>query len=662
MLTALKKIFNRKIESLELLVVDLPALKKARRRRFWRVCLWLVLCYILLIIMVALFQLGNISSAMLHGYRGQLAVRAAINLTKQTRLAEGYAQSTIGQSEFAEASKNLHTIDNSLLAKLPLVGGQVTEIRHLVDASELVSRSLQQGLAYGLKMRQLVSGASATNYTNFSTAEKQALLRYLYESAPELNGMRANLQLALMELDQLQLHGIFWPVKYQIFMLKDKLNLATTLLGEAVPMSQLLPALAGYPSKAHFLLILQNADELRPTGGFIGTYGILETLDGDITRLETHDIYHMDMPVKDRLTVRPPEPIRLYLNNKWYMRDANWSPDWPTAAQQIITFYNAENPLLLGANQINNFSGEFDGVIAINPSLVAELLRLVGPITIGSDVFNADNFTRLLEYKVEQGYAVDGVPSWQRKEIVGEIAKQLKIRLLNLPASRWPDILTLINTSFSQKRVLVWFTEPSLQEIVKTQNWAGNISETTGDYLSLIDANFASLKSDAVIDRSIYSSLGEVDGRLKVDLQLTYQHHGQKADWRTSRYKDYLRLYVPRGSQLINMTGVETAPVVTEELDKTVFGALLYVELNSQKTINISYYLPERLATQFRAGQYHLTWQRQPSSRLSTVRFDVRLPTGVKSISQTGGEISQSNQVISWRPNLTSDQELLLNY
>lgn len=661
-LDTFKKKLTHHVDAASLSVSDLRIFKRARRRRILRYIGYALLGYLLLVFIVALFHVVQIGSVILHGCRGQSILRQAIVEIKESRFSDAAISSALSEKAFGQASASLHELDSSLLSMLPLVSSQITEATHLIDAVVLLNSSLTKGITFATELRSIRSGTRGGSFNTFTVEEKKAMLEKIYAATPELSSIFNNLAAANKELDQLKMYGIFLPVKYIILDAKDKLTKGTELLGEAVPLSHILPIFAGFPATSTFLVVLQNQDELRPTGGFIGTYGILQTGNGDIARFETHDVYHMDMPVKDQVNVTPPDPIRLYLNPKWYLRDANWSPDFPTAAQDIIKFYNLENQYLVGKNQINNFSGKFDGVIAINPGFIMDLLELVGPIAVGGETYTPENFTQLLEYKVEKGFLNEGVSSWQRKEVVGDIAKEIKIRLLNLPATRWPELIDVINLSFNKKKMLVWLADADAQELITKQNWGGDIKYATGDYLYLIDSNFASLKSDAVIDRALAYRVEAVDNRLKATLQITYNHKGKVADWRTSRYKNYMRIYVPKGSELIAFEGNNTQPVVSTEINKTVFGSLVYVELNSQKTIKISYYLPKYVQSKYENGEYSMLWQHQASSFITSAQFDVKLPNGVKSISQSGGEVTKTNSGIKWQAGLTTDQELLLNF
>jgi hypothetical protein len=45
------------------------------------------------------------------------------------------------------------------------------------------------------------------------------------------------------------------------------------------------------------------------------------------------------------------------------------------------------------------------------------------------------------------------VSNWQRKEIVGELFKQIKIKLLDLPSSRWQEVFKVLADNFHKKNI-----------------------------------------------------------------------------------------------------------------------------------------------------------------------------------------------------------------
>jgi len=642
---------------------EIPLVKKARRRRATFKLLKYFSIFILVVFVLLSILFGSQVFSLLTVYdksiSGKYYLEQAIEKTKTQEFEQAISFSNQSTEDFNQAIEAFNEFKNGFLSSnVPYFNSQFNNVSYLLNSAEILSRSVNQGSAFANELQNLLDDNKKLTYSLFNPEEKKRIIGRLYQSAPELNGMQANLELALMDLNKIQYNGILLPAKGKIEDVKTKVRTAADLLKQAIPMSQVLPALAGYPKPSTFLVLLQNSDELRPTGGFLGTYGILETESGDINRFETHDIYHMDMPVKDLVNLDPPAPIKTYLNKKWYMRDANWSPDWPSAARQIEWFYKTENNLLPKANQINNFNGEFDGVIAITPKLVIDLISITGPIIIDGEEYNDRNFTDLLQYKVEKGYAELGTPSWQRKETIGKIVKEMKIRLLNLPASEWRSVLDTFNINLAKKNVLLYLNDPALEDIIKEQQWAGDIKYVNSDYLMVVDANMASLKTDAVMNRIIDYKVKETTAGLIATVTINYAHEG-KVDWKTDRYQSYTRVYVPKGSALIKATGHANENVdIKDEFDKTSFGLYLKVDPESIADLTIEYRLPERLNSQVKNGNYGLFVQKQPGSRVENLKVDAKFINVIKSYKPFGFSVTrQVGNTINWQTDLETDKQ-----
>lgn len=353
--------------------------------------------------------------------------------------------------------------------------------------------------------------------------------------------------------------------------------------------------LLGWDKPLTYLVLFQNNAELRPTGGFWGSYGEVTVSKGHITNYNIDDIYNLDKKVFNNPSVMPdpPWPLAQYLGvEKWYLRDANWSPDFPTSAKQALDFYAREG----GASQ-------FDGVIAITPDVFVELLRLVGPITIGDETFTKDNAVERLQYYVQIGYKQDDVSSDKRKQILQSLAQVITRRLVDKLPMAWFNMETSIEKALSRRDVQIYLVDTGLQALSEKNGWSGAIRQTTGDYLMVVDANLNALKTDPKVKREIVYDVG--GGELvEARLGLKYNNTATEADWRTADYKTYTRVYVPLGSKLISSN--DGSVTTATELGKTVFGFYLTVPLGTTKDLQFEYRLPDSLPT-----KYKLLVQRQ---------------------------------------------------
>ncbi len=600
--------------------------------------LWFILKYALIIAVIGLVLLlaalggsyKELRAAGEQGLAGKNDITAAVDAIKAQDWKTAGTLATKARSEFNDALASLDkTRSNPAIKNFSPARRQIDDLEYLLKTAEILSRSLERGLPIASGLSQISAAAGNRNFADLPETDKSRFLRMIYESEPELNGLKANVDLALLNLDKIHKIGILWPIYSQISDIKQELLQASELLGKTTPLIKLLPALAGYPNASRFLIILQNNDELRPTGGFIGVYGILESRNGGIVSINTDDSYHIDMPasLSDKWKTEAPAPLKKYLKvEKWYFRDSNWSPDWPTSAKNI-------NDIFLGESAaIGTSTQPFTGIIAITPDFIGDLLNLVGPIVVRDQTYDATNFQPLLQYNVEVAYKDQAISSWDRKNIIDELMNELKGRLFKLSADKASGLIKAIDNNISEKNIQAYFLNAGWQGLAKDMGMSGEIKNPASDYLMVVDANLGAFKTDAVIKKDISYTLNQNTNGLSAAVRLSYRHEGG-FDWRTTRYRSYTRVYAPLGSRLISLKGIDEATAdisVTDDssLNKTVFSFFWTIEPGTSANAVLSYNLPDRINVQMKAGVYELLVQRQAGSRINSLKAIYKPLTG----------------------------------
>ncbi len=582
-------------------------------------------------------------------------------LMKSREFSLAKTKAGIAYDNFSDSLLALESIQNNIIfSNIQTSNSILTDVSFVLLAGENLSKASVRISDLGLKVESLLNNNTDMSFESLDPSQKRELLKVIYESSPEFHGIKANLDLSIDSLSSINPSGIFFPVKDQLLDLEEKIKEASSLMNKVLPIAEMLPKLAGYPNESNYLLILQNSDELRPSGGFIGTYGILQMDSGEIERLDTHDIYHIDMPVQDKVNVDPPAPIAKYLVDKWYMRDSNWSPDWKESAQKIEWFYNLENSLLPKPDAVDDFVG----VIGITPDFVTDLLDFTGPLEVNGEIYNKDNFVDLLQYKVEKGYVYLGVPSWNRKEEVGDILSRLKKELLSMSTDRLPEIINLIDDNLARKNILFYFNDLGIQEVAKNSNYSGEIKETDGDFVMVVDANMAAYKTDAVMGKAIEYSLDQGVNGLFAKLKINYSHRGS-FDWKTTRYRSYTRVYVPKGSQLIKSWGGSDEPVVAyDEGDKTVFAGFISIEPGKINNIYLEYKLPDNINLDTIAkNEYSLYFQKQPGAKIEELKVNLNFDSIIRSYKPVGFFVdNKEGDRIIWTADLDTDREFKIKF
>ena len=346
-----------------------------------------------------------------------------------------------------------------------------------------------------------------------------------------------------------------------------------------------------------FLVLFQNNMEIRPGGGYIGSFGILKIKNGKVADMQIHDLSNFDVRIPN--VEIAPEQMQKALNIKYLkLRDSNFSPDFPTDAEKAEYFYH------LGQGQEN-----FDGVIGITANVLTSFLKATGPIQIEGypGTYADENAIMSLEYQVEKGFVDQGIQKIERKSIMSDLAKEVIKKVSDLNASQKIELMNIILNDLDKKDIQLYFKDANLAQKVNGANWGGKTdTDWNNDYLMISDANLGAYKSDYYIKRSFEYSMDFSKEIPTANLKITYHHTAEHKDWMTKDYLDYLRVYVPEGSWMTDSKNTGEMKF-GNELEKTFFGSLITVPLGQEKTIEFSYTLPE----EFKDKSYDLKIQKQ---------------------------------------------------
>jgi hypothetical protein len=567
-----------------------------------------------------------------HVEAGEELLAEAEASARQLDLREALEHLTSAEEEFEAAQKELGRLKP--LSGLPYIGRRISAasdilesgiiavagIRDAFEAAEDVMYAVQEGEELTSSFAGVFPDVTLP-FRDITAERKKEILSALERNSPRIGSAVSRLDSSLAQLRSVPA-GIFGGgLADSLAAASDKIQDLRDTLALLMPAAEHLPVLLGHGEDRHYLLFFMNNTEMRPTGGFLGVYGTVTLRDAEIVSMDTSDVYRLDGPSELLYRPAPPEPIRKYIGiNKWYLRDANWSPDFPTSAQVMEKFYLEE------AAAIGERTQEIDGIIAITPKVAADMLRITGPVTVQDKTFDAEGFTDQLEFAVERGFVAEGIPSFARKDIIGVLMGEMVDRIMAMPLADLFRVLQSVERNFEESHAVAYMKDAGLQSYVLDKDWGGKMGDVDSDYLSVIDANLASLKSDPAVDRSIrYSVYLNDKGDYEGHVAITYDHRGD-FDWKTTRYRTYTRVYVPAGSELLSVEGAMVDDRLKDparrpgtadtydELDRTAFGAFISIEPGERGTLEFRYLLPTLVADALDDGNYALTVEKQPGT------------------------------------------------
>lgn len=408
--------------------------------------------------------------------------------------------------------------------------------------------------------------------------------------------------------------------------------------------------IGGRGEKKTYLVLLQNNAELRPTGGFIGSFALVTFDSGRLLDFIVEDVYTADGQLKGY--VEPPPPIKDHLGEAtWYLRDVNWDPDFPTTARQAEWFLQKE----LGRT--------VEGTIALNLYVIQDLLEALGELNLPdyNETITAANLFTRAEYHSE----IDFFPgSTQKKDFLSSLASALYQRLKTPQKAEILGLASALNRSIQQSQLLVSFTDPNLDGGETQLDWSGGLVNQISclrepscikDYLGIFEANLGVNKANFFVDRRLHHQITiQRENQIRATTTINYLNRSVAETWPAGKYKNYLRLYVPLGSELdsvvINNQELDENLInVSQEHQKTVFGFLVTIPIQAEATVQVQYTLPQviDITPQNPLAEYTLFFQKQSGTSADPLSVEVSYPSYLQPV-VTLPATSSASQLTSW--------------
>jgi len=320
---------------------------------------------------------------------------------------------------------------------------------------------------------------------------------------------------------------------------KEKLPILEKTLDDAYKYTGFLENVIGIDKHKKYLILFNNYSELRPTGGFPGTYGIISFSNGGLENFFVNDVYNLDGQLKRKII--PPKQLQ-HITPTWAMRDVAWFIDFPTSAKKVVEFFEEESGY--GVN----------GVIALNPDIISHILKVVGPIEMPeyNMTITADNFLASVQEEVEYG---DNRA--QPKTIIVDLAPRLLDKLYSADSGQWMEIFSELVTSLEEKDTMFYFEDKELESFAIEENFGGEIKQTDADYLTVNLSNIKGSKTDIVTDSFINIEIRQDNDHIIHKVAITRKHKGgdHELDFYNRQNPSYIRVLIPSNAELLNVSG-----------------------------------------------------------------------------------------------------------
>lgn len=521
------------------------------------------------------------------------------------------------KQEIGIAKKALSTVTAIVfpLANVALV----RDISTVITVSEQSIATGEELLALGRNFQNKSFG-SITAVNTITSNDIDQLQKNLVRLATNIHSSK-------QEIEKVKLS--FFPKESFIALL----NNTETKLKDTYDIAPLLKTIAVTDETKVYLLLLQNNMELRPTGGFIGSYGLLTIQKGKVVDFRIEDVYTADGQLKGH--VDPPSPIAKYLNQPhFFLRDSNFDPDFAASSVRAAWFLQKE------------MGNTVDGVIGVNLFFVQKLLRVFGPLRIsefGNDEITADNFFLKAQYYSQSDFFPG---SSQKKDFLTAVTTSLFAKGSFDKNSFWIQLLPVVRQSLDEKNITFFFSDETMQKLIEEKGWGGRIvqvkcvtnqtmagsidnSSCYPDYAAVIEANLGVNKANFFVSKSVAVEKNiDTEGKIGTTITLSYENTNTPEIYGAIYYTNYLRVITPLGSSLAQVTlnniPLSVAEIDTEQYggDKTSFGFLIKIAPKNKAIVKITYTLARLLTAE--NGSYQFLYQKQPGDKLAPLVFSLQ--------------------------------------
>ncbi|MBI1863405.1 DUF4012 domain-containing protein [Candidatus Microgenomates bacterium] len=401
------------------------------------------------------------------------------------------------------------------------------------------------------------------------------------------------------------------PVRAQVANIKEQFAGVASLFVDAKPLIKNLPKIMGKDKEQTYLILFQNNNELRATGGFLTSYAFFRIKDGKMKIENSSDIYSLDGSIANH----PPAPQEILTYHKgvsqFYIRDSNLSPDLPTSLK-----------LFEGLYEKSNVKVQYDGVIMLDSKILVDMLKIYGDTEVDGVRFSANEDARCdcpqVIYTLFD--LVDRPVNYikeNRKGILGDLMFQLFNKALGFsPSKYWGILAQTMYGNLQEKHILLNFKDPQIQAAAEGVGFAGRIRPYDGDYLHISNVNFAGAKSNLFVQEAVTTKTTSKNGRIEKEVTITFKNPYPQSDCNLEHgnlclnapLRNWIRFFVPKGSTLTSLTGAARQTKTYDDLGKTVYENFLVINPMGSAKVVATYTLPDTI----KSSKYTYMIQKQP--------------------------------------------------
>lgn len=427
---------------------------------------------------------------------------------------------------------------------------------------------------------------------------------------------------------------------------------------------ELLDKALGLTEDQSYLVLSQNSDELRPSGGYLSTYGWFNVDNGRIT--------NYDYSPTTETSPNPPSVEMPYEIPTWWIQyetpvyaawDGSWSPDFRQTAERAKWYYDTGN----------NPQAPVFGVMAIDITGFESLLGALGDVYIPdyNQTVNSSNFRQIV-YEIRLG----GEANLQHKRFLASMYRQIFLKWQNIESPEdGSRVLGTLLQALQQNHIMMYFEDPQLQQAIEMLGWSGEQHPAdTGDYLMVVDANLGNKSNHSIQRQIIYDALINMDGSVDSRVSINYQYLASVAendpavhppDHGEIDYHNLLQIFLPPESAVTNTDGFDQN-VNAGLLDNyNILSSILVVNYDTSKRLQVSYTSEGVIENLGPYQRYELVVEKQPGTLNQPLQVQISLPAGASIVSvspEPDASYYLDQPILEFGSQLVTDQTVEIVY
>lgn len=335
-----------------------------------------------------------------------------------------------------------------LASSIPFVKDNTEAVQELTAMTrELTGRALPPTVALlsASDFSSLAVEGGGINLEPFRQAEG---------ALPEITSAFTDAKVVTDGIDRTNLLPIVTEPLDQVAQIVDQAAPSLTLVQKYLPS---LLAAAGGDGPKTYLVVFQNNAEIRATGGNPAASSVMVVDNGRIELKEQSDsmaFYAAGQAGRSVLDL-PESTLALYPDTfTRYSQDYTFTPDFPTTARLFESLWDRTD------------GSQFDGVMSIDPVVLAHMLEVLGPVDLPTgEQITSENAVKLLLSDAYQRFGDAGDNGRSSDEFFAMVSSTVFSRLAG---GQWNPIAMFdqLTRSAQEQRINLWFTDEQAQALV----------------------------------------------------------------------------------------------------------------------------------------------------------------------------------------------------